>query len=170
MLILPHEASPRGAAELSAFEQVCARPLCGTHGVRRSEGSLAHGAHPGRHRCQRHARPERRKPPDQPIHGGVSSSLVTRLDASCVGRCLAGAHGTSMAHARVCHRDPRPRLPTTGREALRERCTPARRLQDRRRVWRVLLASTHRARERTADGSRQARPRHLSPGQPCPQA
>ena len=28
----------------------------------------------------------------------------------------------------------------------------------------------NRAGERTADGSRQARPRHLSPGQPCQQA
>jgi hypothetical protein len=38
----------------------------------------------------------------------------------------------------------RPRLPTACREALRERRTPARHLQDRRRVWCVLLASTHR--------------------------
>ena len=47
----------------------------------------------------------------------------------------AGAHGTSPAHARVCHRAHRPRLPTTYREALRERRTPTWRLQDRSRVW-----------------------------------
>ena len=51
-----------------------------------------------------------------------------------------------------------------------QRRTHARSLPDRSRVWRVLLASTRRARERTEDGSRQARPRPISPGQSCQQA
>jgi hypothetical protein len=97
-------------------------------------------------------------PPGKPIDGGVSSSLVIREGSACAERYLAGAHGTSPVHARVCHRDPRPRLPTTCREVLRERRTPARNLQDRSRVWRARLASPCRARERTADGARQARP------------
>lgn len=80
---------------------------------------------------------------------------------------LAGAHGESTAHERVCHRDPRPGLPTTCCEVLRERRTPAKSLQDRRRVWRGLLASTRRARERTGDRSRQAQPRPIAPGQSC---
>jgi hypothetical protein len=134
-LILPQEASPRGAAELSVFAQVRARGLCGTNDVKLSEGYFAHGSHHGGHRCQRHARPARRQPPGQPIYSGGSSSRVTRVDASDAGRGLAGAHGTSPAHARVCHRAHRPRLPTTCREALRERRTPTWRLQDRSRVW-----------------------------------
>jgi hypothetical protein len=128
--ILPQQESPLGAAELSVFEAVRARWLCGKHGVRLRTGGLAHGSHHGRHRCQRHARPERLKPPGQPIHGGVSSSLVTRVGFACAGRCLAGEHGISPAHQRVCHRDHRPRLPTMCCEALRQR-----------RAWRALRAA-----------------------------
>jgi hypothetical protein len=165
--ILPQQESPLGAAELSVFEAVRARWLCGKHGVRLRAGGLAHGSHHGRHRCQRHARPERLHPPGKPNHGGESSSRVTRVGSACAGRCLAGAHGKSPAHERVCHRDQRPRLSTTCREVLIERRTPARSLQDRSRVWRARLASTRRARERTADGARQARSRHIAPGQSC---
>jgi hypothetical protein len=166
-VLLPQEESLLGAAELIVFEAVRARRLCDKNGVRLREGCLGNVSHHGRHRCQRHARPERLHPPGKPNHGGESSSRVTRVGSACAGRCLAGAHRKSPAHERVCHRDQRPRLSTTCREVLIERRTPARSLQDRRRVWRARLASTRRARERTADGARQARSRHIVPGQSC---
>jgi hypothetical protein len=113
-------------------EQVRARKLCGKHGVRLSEGCLVHSSHHGGYRCQRHARSKMRKPSGQSSHGGVSASLVTRVDSSCVGRCLAGVHGTRTAHARVpprsspeaAHAMPRgaARAPHTRKSSLGPRC------------------------------------------------
>jgi hypothetical protein len=45
-VLLPQEESPLGAAELSVFEAVRARRLCGKHGVRPRAGCLAHSSHP----------------------------------------------------------------------------------------------------------------------------
>jgi hypothetical protein len=111
------------------------------------DGCLENFSRRGRgHWFEMHSIPQMFDPPGQPIHGGVPPPFVTRVDASGAERCLTGAHGTSTAHARVCHRDQCPRLPTTCREVLRERRTPARRLQERRRVWHARLASTRQAR------------------------
>jgi hypothetical protein len=58
-----------GAAQLIVFEEVRARRFCGKNGLRLREGGREHFSPHGRHRFQRHAIPERLKPPGKPIHG-----------------------------------------------------------------------------------------------------
>jgi hypothetical protein len=116
-----------GAAELIVFEEVRARRFCCKNGLRLREGCLENFSHHGRHRFQMHAIPEMLNPPGKPIHCVVSSSLVKIVGSSFAVRFLAGEHVKSTAHDRVCHRDHRPMLPTTCREALIQR-----------REWRAL--------------------------------
>jgi hypothetical protein len=78
-VILPPEESPLGAAQRILFEEVRARRLCGTNGLRLREGCLEHVSPHGRHRFQMHAIPERLNPPGKPIHGdgdGRSSPIA----------------------------------------------------------------------------------------------
>jgi hypothetical protein len=73
------------------------------------------------HRCKMHPIPEMLDPPGKPIHGVVSSSLIKIVGPSCAVGFLAREHVKDTAHDRVGHGDHRPMLPTTCREALRQR-------------------------------------------------
>ena len=67
-VILPHEESLRGAAQLIAFEEVRARRFCCEHGLRLREECLENFSHHGRHQFQMHVIPERLNPPGKLIH------------------------------------------------------------------------------------------------------
>ena len=84
-------------------------------------GCLENFLRHGRYRFQMHVIPEVLNPPGKPIHCGVPSSLVKIVGPSFAGGFLAGEHGKSTAHDRVCHRDHRPILPTACRGALIQR-------------------------------------------------
>ncbi len=106
-VILPHEESSRGAAQLIVFEEVRASRFCGKHGVRLGEGCLEHVSHYGRHRFQMHATPARLSPPGTPSHGDGAGRSSQRAQTGAhpfpgIRHQYLNCRCTTVIHSTVC--------------------------------------------------------------------